>query len=260
MEWHQFNSNNIGTIVFGASQIAGDRAMQIQYNAAKNAGMNIIVVNNWRELKVDLTKKNKKFQNLFFANHGYAAGKYMQFFGDPYLAGDLEENAEAIKGVGDFTKNVVLLGCFEGADKLSTESPDENESVIDKVETRMKFITLINKPVYSNRGYGAIHPRMFDGSGYQFLIGAAPRAAAWENKLNEISHGWRLDKPNGDHSDFTSLAPTARGGITVIDFKVFKKSIENAANGIKDYFKNNLPPTKQSNSGRAKDNWNLQTN
>jgi hypothetical protein len=260
MRWVQTNPNNIGVIVFSDIQVYGDEKGKGQnslvvneFNASIHAGMNVIVAQNWQELYSDLLFLNKKFQNLYFGGHGGASGEYLTFFGYGYNSSFLLKNAEPIKGISNFTQNVVLLGCFEGTSNMQTNSSDPSTSIMNKDEARKMFVTLINKPVYSNIGFGNItaDSRLYSGNHFQFFYGTSGHDK-WIDDINDEHHGWRVDLPNGDHTEFTSLALAPNGYFNILDFKKiggeFKNALQKGANAIKD-----LLNTKQPSGGSKKD-------
>jgi hypothetical protein len=246
MEWKRFNPNYTATIVFPSTR---DKDIELEYDFAMKAGMNVITVASWDELLNDLHEKNKSYQNLLFGGHGAGGGDALAFFGGFYTlrSGQYDKR---IKQVGKYIKSdgsAILLGCFEGAPYVE-ESPYGEP--LDKRPALKSLAALLNRPVYANAGYGIIKEGMFSGNVLQMHPDPTRGHHAGVDELNQAVGGvWYRMAVNGEVKPVGVLSINNDGSFNVLSLKSIVDEIKGAINkGVKSF--NDVFDKKPSNDDK----------
>ncbi|MFA6058264.1 MAG: hypothetical protein WC756_08690 [Taibaiella sp.] len=246
MEWKRFNPNYTATIVFPSVR---DKDIELEYNFAMKAGMNVITVESWDELLNDLHEKNKSYQNLLFGGHGAGGGEALSFFGGFYTLSSGQYD-KRIKQVGKYIKSdgsAILLGCFEGAPYVE-ESPYGRP--LDKRPALKSLAALLNRPVYANAGYGIIKEGMFSGNVLQMHPDPTRGHTAGVDELNQAVGGvWYRMAVNGEVKPVGILSINNDGSFNVLSVKSIVDEIKGAINkGVKSF--NDVFDKKPSNDDK----------
>jgi hypothetical protein len=172
------NKSNTGVLVMPRGY-EKDEGLVVQYNAAVKSKLSIIVAGDLEEMVRDLKKTNHKFKNVLIGGHsGADDNTYVAIAGYSYNSSELKARKKELASLGKHIKlngNLILLGCFEGAQYLKKN----NFPILEELHL------LIHHPVIANQGETPLCPDTFDGA--PLSMDGNPKAPYY--KMNEAGKG-----------------------------------------------------------------------
>jgi RHS repeat-associated protein len=185
-----------------------DEALLIQYNAAIDANLAIVVVNDLTELASDVKGMGQQFENILLGGHSDYSNKATIKIGKyGYSSSDLNKYNDALGTLGASIKdggNLVLLGCFQGT-KYTNEQlgqARDNQPLLKELSSR------VGDNVIANGGATPLSSKTFKGQPLSMTVSANAKYF----QMNEANAGnWILTQPNGQQSSYGNLKLNSNG-------------------------------------------------